>query len=283
MTAQAEEIELKADSLRLAARVWGPPSGYPVLALHGWLDNAASFDDLAPHLPGRRIVALDLPGHGHSAHQPPGPWYHFIDYVADTLAAADALGWERFSLLGHSLGGAVSTLVAGSCPERIERLALIEAIGPLTESAEQAPQRLADALERARQPRTPPTYPDIERVIEARRAAGDLSRAAARRLVERSTRRTAEGVQWRSDPRLRGPSPLRLTERQALAFLAAIRAPTLLVRASDGLLPSEDAGLGRRIEQIADLEVADLAGNHHLHLEDPEPVAKRLNAFLPRA
>ncbi|HQC73883.1 MAG TPA: alpha/beta hydrolase, partial [Candidatus Competibacteraceae bacterium] len=65
-------LELSTPYLRLAARAWGPADGLPVLAVHGWLDNAASFDALAPLLPELRLVALDLPGHGHSAHRPPG-------------------------------------------------------------------------------------------------------------------------------------------------------------------------------------------------------------------
>lgn len=276
------DIELRAGSLRLAARVHGPGDGAPVLALHGWLDNAASFEPLAPLLDGLRIVALDLAGHGLSDHRPPGAWYHFVDYVADVLGAADALGWERFSLLGHSLGGAVATLVAGSCPERIERLALIEALGPISDDPAAAPERLAKALARAGQRgrRAPPVYARLEDAVEARRAAGGLSTAAARRLVERATVATDGGLTWRSDPRLRRVSPYRFTEEQVLACLGAIRAPTLLVAAHDGLLPLEYPGLERRVATLPDAQVRYLAGNHHLHLEDPGPVAALVGPFL---
>ena len=60
------DVRLLLPNLSLAARDWGPAAAPPVLALHGWLDNAASFDRLAPLLDGLRIVALDLPGHGRS-------------------------------------------------------------------------------------------------------------------------------------------------------------------------------------------------------------------------
>ena len=67
-----EEIRLSLPHIELAAHVFGPEDGIPVIALHGWLDNANSFARLAPKLHGLRIVALDLAGHGHSAHRPPG-------------------------------------------------------------------------------------------------------------------------------------------------------------------------------------------------------------------
>jgi pimeloyl-ACP methyl ester carboxylesterase len=282
MTRYAENIELTVGSLRLAARVHGPADGVPVLALHGWLDNAASFEPLAPLLDGIRLVALDLPGHGHSDHRPAGAHYHFIDYIADVLGAADALGWERFGLLGHSLGGAVATFVAGACPGRVTHLALIEALGPLTEHPDEAPRRLTHALDRARlrSDRPARTYPTIEQAIEARQAAGGLSEAAARLLVERATVAVEGGVQWRSDRRLRLPAPYRFTEEQVLAILRTIRAPSRLVVGDRGLLPMERPALEQRVAAIDGLAIDRLEGHHHLHMESPGPVAEALGPFL---
>lgn len=282
MTEHPREFDLQAGPIRIAARAWGSPDGVPVLALHGWLDNAATFERLAPLLEGLYVVALDLPGHGRSDHRGLGPWYHFIDYVADVIAAADALDWERFSLLGHSLGGGVACSVAGACPERIERLALIEALGPLTDEPSLAPERLGHAIARAHQAarRPPRSYRSLEEIIEARRHAGDLSHDAARLLVERATVAAEDGIRWRSDPRLRLPSPYRLSEEHALAFLGAIRAPALLIAADDGLLPMDDPTMQRRLKTVARLEVRHLPGHHHLHLEDPAPVAGILAPFL---
>ncbi|MCB1637058.1 MAG: alpha/beta fold hydrolase, partial [Xanthomonadales bacterium] len=138
----SEELELKTPYLRLAARAWGPLDGVPVLALHGWLDNAASFDALAPLLPNVRLVALDLTGHGRSEHRPPGIHYHFVDFIPDVVAAADALGWDRFALLGHSLGGGIASFVAATLPERIDRVAMIEGLGPPTSDPADGPANL---------------------------------------------------------------------------------------------------------------------------------------------
>jgi len=79
----ARDIEIALPHLRLAACSWGDPALPPLLALHGWLDNAASFERLAPLLCEHfHIVAIDLAGHGRSQHRPAGLWYHYIDYPA---------------------------------------------------------------------------------------------------------------------------------------------------------------------------------------------------------
>lgn len=277
----SEAFELDCGHLRLAALAHGPPGGAPVLALHGWLDNAASFGPLCEHLEGVRLVALDLPGHGHSAHRPPGCAYHFMDYAGDVLAAADALGWDRFSLLGHSLGGAIASVIAGACPERVERLALIEAIGPLSDHAGNAPRRLADALARARRPgRPPPAYASLDEAVAARCRAGNLRPEGARPLVARGTVDTPAGLRWRADPRLRQPSTYRLTEAQVLAFLEAIRAPTLLVLADEGMLEPEDARVAARLAAVRDLRLHAMPGGHHVHLDTPAAAAACLGPFL---
>lgn len=273
-----EELTLDLGTIRLAARAHGPAGGLPVLALHGWLDNAASFDPLMPLLEGMRVVAPDLPGHGHSDHRPPGCAYHFIDYVGDALAVADALGWQRFHLVGHSLGGAIGVLLAAACPDRIERLALIEAIGPLSEEPAQAPQRLTQSLTRG--DRSVRYYRSLDEAVAVRRTVGKLSEEAARRLVERGTIAESEGVRWRYDRRLWRASPYRLTEEQVLAFLAAIAAPTLVIAANEGHIAPEHPVIARRLAQLASGRVERLAGNHHLHLEDAEPVAEHLRPFL---
>jgi len=274
------ELEVHTPVLTLAARAWGPIDAEPVLALHGWLDNAATFDRLAPMMAGACVVALDLPGHGHSDHRPPGCWYHLVDYVADVLAAADSLGWSRFTLMGHSLGGAVASLLAATHPERIAALHLIEALGPLTQPARLAPQRLRHALERARQTprREPPTYRDIDSAIAARREVGGLSAEAARPLVERGTVAVDGGLRWRSDRRLRWPSPSYLTEEQVQAFLAAIEAPTRVVQADHGLLDPNEPALEQRLSALGRPPVCTVSGHHHVHLEDPAAVARALGA-----
>ena len=120
--------------------------GPRVLALHGWLDNAASFLPMAPFLDGLELVAIDLPGHGRSAHLPPGADYSFAGTIASVLDVADALGWERFALLGHSMGAGIASLAAAACPQRIDKLVAIEALGALADEAGHTVQRMREAV-----------------------------------------------------------------------------------------------------------------------------------------
>jgi len=276
-----EELMVETPHLGMAALAWGVADGVPVLALHGWLDNAASFGGVAPHLDGCRVVALDLPGHGHSAHRPPGTIYHFVDYVHDVVTAAEALDWERFSLLGHSLGAAVACFVAAAIPDRVEKLALVEGLGPLSREPLDNPRALGRSLIQYQQvaDKRPPRYDSVAAAAEARRRAGNLTPEAARALAERGTKRIPEGVTWRSDPRLTFTSPSYYSEAQVLAFLAEIRAPTLLIRATRGYLVNREM-MPARYRVMADLRMHDLPGGHHLHLEDPAPSAELLRGFL---
>lgn len=276
-----EDIEISTSYLRLTARVWGSKAGLPVLALHGWLDNAASFDQLAPRLPGLRLIALDLPGHGLSDHRPPGVHYHFIDFIADTIAAADALGWDKFALLGHSLGAGIASFVAAVVPERITHLALIEGLGPLSGNPLDGPAALATAIAQMKhlKQKRLPVYSSLEEAIRARYNAGGLSWRAAAILTIRGTQSVPTGISWRSDPRLTFKSPLYLTEEQVLAYLARIRAPALLIRGESGYLARREY-MAKRYICVPQLEVKELAGSHHLHLEQPVPVSQPLTRFF---
>lgn len=277
------DLEITLPQLRLAARAWGEPALPPLLALHGWLDNAASFERLAPLLCQQfYIVAIDLPGHGRSEHRPAGRWYHYVDYLGDVLALANTLGWSRFGLLGHSLGGATASMIAAVVPERIERLLMIEALGPMTLPAEQTLAHLRRALADRGPTSALRVFANESEAIDAR-MRGDalgLSREAAAALIVRGTKAVPGGLSWSSDPRLTLTSPLRYTEEQVLAVLSGISAPSLLVLAdpSPPFLPPQM--MERRIAQVANIQVRRLPGGHHLHLENPDPVAAAILDFV---
>lgn len=285
MAAFLGERRLDIGGLSLAAKHWGSEqtrreTPRRVLALHGWLDNANTFDHVAPLLDDVELVALDMAGHGMSDHKPEPTSYHFIDYVPEVARAADALGWDRFTLLGHSLGAGVCVVLAGTLPERIEKLALIEGLGPLTETDDRAPQRLASAIVAEQKPvARKRVFASLDAAAEKLATVTGQEVSTAKTLARRSLYEVEGGLTWRSDARLRQASRLRLTEAQVLAFLGRVTCPTLLIGGNNGISFDRSA-FDKRVEQFKDLRIEMLEGRHHLHLDDPEPTAKSLNAFF---
>ena len=131
ITPKEKKTYIPSLDLTLASKHWDFSLDHPVLCLHGWLDNANSFDPLAQAVSKHQLIALDFPGHGYSDHLKIPNVYHLVDYVKYVMAFADHFGWKKFSLIGHSLGGAVAIMVAASFPDRIQSLSLVDSIGSL--------------------------------------------------------------------------------------------------------------------------------------------------------
>lgn len=278
----SQNIEIHIPGFEIAAKAWGPKDGKPVLSAHGWLDNAATFDRLAPMLDGLRIVAFDFPGHGRSDHRPPGGTYHFIDWVPIFFDVADALGWQSFSLMCHSMGAAAASLAAGTYPERIERMVLIDGLGPWASPASEAPGQLRKALDERKvlSEKSSRVFNSPEDAVNTVAEVHGLSPENAKLLVDRGLEQLDDG-QWRFtyDLFLRGASNLRLTEEQVLAFFGEIECPSLLIRPKSGW-PTDAAHMKRRIDAIATLDVFEVEGGHHVHLEHPERIVDAVGEFL---
>ncbi|NXV73515.1 SEHL2 protein, partial [Atlantisia rogersi] len=191
----------------VAAKAWGPSEGHPVLCLHGWLDNANSFDKLIPLLPrGKSVssgwfllqgctsdslslsdcyyVAMDFSGHGLSSHRPAGSLYYFLDYVSDVRRVVVALQWRQFTLMGHSMGGAVAGMFCFLYPEMVDRLILLETLGFLLN-----PEDTELWLEFERM--TMDTVLSLEAKQQTPKAWSP--KAALQRLLEANSHLTAEG------------------------------------------------------------------------------------------
>ena len=256
--------------------------GQRVLALHGWLDNAASFVPLAAQLPGLELVAIDLPGHGHSAHLPPGTQYNTPGAICHVLEVADALGWDRFVLLGHSMGAGIASLTAAAAPERVERLIAIEALGGLRGPENETAQRLREHVRAARAlpTRRLRVFPDLAAPIRARMMTNQLSEPCARLLVERGVKPVDGGYSWCSDQRLMLPTAMRLSEAQIDDLLAAIECPTQVIYATPAQAYYPEPLRSERISLLRDGRLAVFPGTHHLHLEHPQRVAEVIRTFL---
>lgn len=278
------ERTVEVPGLTLAAREWGDPAcEHKVLALHGWLDNCASFVPLAPYLRDVHLVALDLPGHGRSQHRDANATYHFIDWIPDVVAALDDLGWQRPTLMGHSMGASIASITAGTVPERVRGVVLLDGLAPFTSTAAEAPKTLALYIKqrtRLLEKKRPP-YPSRQAATERLLEVTTLTREAATLLAERNTAETADGVVWTYDQRLRRASPMRFTEEHNIAFLAAITAPVLFVRPTNGIAVDPGAE-ARWSSAITNLAWFRPEGGHHVHLEHAERIGPAVADFLAK-
>lgn len=268
--------------LTLAGKHWENSDGLPTLALHGWLDNANTFDRLAPYLNELNLVALDFAGHGRSDHRPPGVHYSTLLDIQDVLGVANRLGWEKFRLLGHSMGASVASELAAVFPERVESAILIDgfaATGGV--SQEERFDQNREAIERMLAPaKMPRAFPDTDTMAQRVTEATDQSMAAARVLIERGHQSIEGGVTWRTDPRIRFPTPMRYTIEQVDQLIPRTTSPALLLVATEGdkWYQSE---ITQRERSHPNLTVKYLSGPHHLHLEPEhsDDVLREIRAF----
>ncbi len=185
------------------------------------------------------------------------------------------------------MGAIVSVILAGALPERIERLALIDGVIPYTGEAEDAPEKLGEALlaQLKVDDKRKPVYTTFEQAVQARmKGVGAVSHEAAERLAQRGLMPVPGGFTWRTDARLMLPSALRLSRAHALAFAARVKCPTALVLAEQGLLVTRPATL--ELIEAVPFEIHRVPGGHHLHLDDElgaAAVAERLAGFLHSA
>lgn len=276
------EISFDLSGQTIAAKVWGSPSGEPTLALHGWLDNANTFDRLAPMLPELHLVAIDFAGHGFSAHRPPRMHYQSLLDVQDALSVTRALGWDRFNVIGHSMGAAVASELGGLFPHHVAKAVHIDGFihheGDPTEDIAANTEAIEQML--AESHKTPPIYPSLDAMAERVTQATDQSFTAARTLVERGHKHAGSGYTWRTDPRIRLRTPNRYADAQIDALMQRCNFPALLIIAESGdewFRP----GVERRQQHHQNLRVENLAGGHHVHLEDNVgEVAALVRGFL---
>lgn len=275
-----------------SAKVWGPPDGRPVLAIHGWLDNANSFDALIPLLPKNlRIVAVDIAGHGLTDHFPPDLSYNYLDSLVVIERLTRQLEWNKFSFLGHSLGGCMAITYAGIFPEKVDKIVSIDAIRPPITYPETIGQRLRKTvnvlLRHEEMILTRPEKPfsfesHVERHITA--TGGSLDENACKILFQRGLRKVAEGgYVLRRDRRLLAAALSYNPKEENLSQACNITADILIIKTNWPFYENEDDVM-KQLEALKtnskSFRFVQVDGLHHVHLTHPEKVAPIISEFL---
>ncbi|ADZ91484.1 alpha/beta fold hydrolase [Marinomonas mediterranea] len=273
---------------RLAAKQWRStnPNALRVLGLHGWMDNAATFDHLAPYLNEFNFTALDLAGHGFSEHRSDGAFYHMWDHALDVISVLQ-LSNESSWLIGHSMGGGVALLVAALAPEKVRGLIILDSMGPATSDAQERVSTMQRAVQKMLKLNVnrPATYPSIEDMVYAR-ANGftQMSMDSARILVERGAYQDDESWYWRHDNKLAFPSPYRMDDDAVASFVHEVKCPTLALLANQGLYVDKKKQVDKRANEFSWIKMHWLEGNHHFHLEKESvlSLAEHITHFIDK-
>lgn len=278
----------------IRGRVWGPDHGRPVLCLHGWSDNCGSFNNLIPLLPKDcRYVAMDFPGHGLSSHRPPGAFYAFPSYVMDVRRVVDALQWNKFSIISHSMGGNVAGMFSALYPEMVDALVLLDSYGFLPTDAKEIPKVMRQGMDEMLQYEKK-AEEDKRKVYAFEKAAERLAAAnpglseqSVHILLERGLVQVEGGVMFSRDFRINLKNIARISLEQCLQLQEKIQASVLVILAERGfdqiyLQPYQRAAITALLQAFRDRNqtIVKVPGDHHVHLNDPEAVASLVSEFL---
>jgi pimeloyl-ACP methyl ester carboxylesterase len=269
------------DARGLALRLWDHGgSGAPVLFVHGHLDGGRSFDDVIAALgPSVRGLALDFRGHGESAQIGAGGSYHLLDHLKDLSLVVTALRAEGLmpeAIVAHSMGGNIALLLAGSWPEQVKRLVLVDSLGAPPEAPEDQPARLGMLLQMLERVTPFSTVADVdEGLARLRMSNPGLTERGARSMVKHLLRPSLDQpgrLAFTYDARLKGPTPVRYPEPFYEALCKRAAMPVLVVRASDGYVPEGEPATSR-LAAFPRGRLVTLTGAHHLHVDHPEALA----------
>ncbi len=265
-TTNAVDRFVRVGDLNLHYLEWGEAGAPPVIMVHGLSGNAHNFDNLAPHFaPRYHVISVDVRGRGDSDWAPDSD-YSNDAYVADLEGLRQALGFERMSLVGTSLGGRISMTYAGTYPDRVER-AVLNDIGP--EIDPRGGARIANTTRDA-----VTSFRTMEEVIawhrEQRVGFSALSEADQEIVAGYAVKSLpGGGYTWKMDPAVR-TDPRRPDPEVSWKLALNIPGPVLLVRGGDSDLLSPETAQ-RMVADLQDCRMVEVPGvGHAPTLTEPE-------------
>jgi pimeloyl-ACP methyl ester carboxylesterase len=283
MTAEPADRFYESQGLRLHFVDWGNEAAPPLVLVHGGLDHCRNWDAIARELqPHFHVVAPDLRGHGDSEWAR-GSSYSLADHVYDLSRLIRFAGLQDVAIVGHSMGGMVALAYAGTYPERVSRLVVLD--GAFLSGSQPAP--IAEQMSR--------WIDQLDRIAEHRESAFGTIEEAAKRLSARNKRLTpalalhlaSHGVRkgddglyrWKFDHYQRARAPYRLSPDDHAALWSRITCQTLLMWGDESFLPDPEAtGL---LGHFKGAELQKIAGaGHWLHHDRLDVILASLRRFL---
>jgi pimeloyl-ACP methyl ester carboxylesterase len=274
----------QSQGLRLHYVDWGNDDAPLMLLVHGGRDHCRSWDLIARSLqPHFHVLAPDLRGHGDSDWTKGGS-YSLTEYVYDLSRLVRSTAADQVTMVGHSMGGMVGLIYAGTFPEQVSALVVLDGVTVLPNATRlPAHERIAQwvgQLDRL-EDREPRRYRTIEAAAAQMRASNTrLPSELAQHLAVFGVRRNKDDTySWKFDPYQRAMAPHRLSPEDHVSLWSRITCPTLLLHAEESFLASpETAGLAGYFRE-AHSETISGAG-HWLHHDKPDEVLRSIRKFL---
>ncbi len=264
------------NSVNLRYLDWGTEGLPPLVCLHGHTGQAHIWDEFAGAMRGSyHVYTLDQRGHGESGYADDG--YARDRFVEDVAAFVDALGLEKFTLAGLSMGGWHSMLYTADHPDRVERIVIVD-IGP-------EPSEAAKAGASSR-PATPMEFTSLEEAFSWMRSSNPW--ASDERLMQDARdkmKQKAEGSwTWKADPRLFNTPLPDMSDTGLISrywsALETIPCPILEVRGADSPLVSDEI-LDRMKPVAKDLTSIDIPdAGHVVTVDKPAEFIEATRSFL---
>ncbi len=280
--------DVNVRGLRYRLTWWGEPSATPIVLLHGFMDNGATWQFLVDKLPhGLSLVAPDWRGFGNSERAPGGYW--FPDYLADLDALLGLLSPQTPArIIGHSMGANIAQMYAGIRPGRVAWLVNLEGLGLPDSRTHDAPARYERWLNEIAQPAPERRFrstSELASLLVARnnRLSRDRAEFVARAWTRsRTAMRDDEDVELLFDPRHRRVNPILYRRQEAEACWRRVTCPVLLI-AGDASTQARREGANAELMEphLQRLRRVTLAAvGHMMHHEDPAAVATAISEFL---
>jgi pimeloyl-ACP methyl ester carboxylesterase len=273
----------ESQGLRLHYADWGNETAPPLILIHGGLDHCRNWDAIARELqPHFHILAPDLRGHGDSEWAK-GSSYSLTDNVYDLSRLVRCAELRDAAIVGHSMGGMVALAYAGTYPDRVSRLVVLD--GAFLSGSQRAPiheqvSRWIDQLDRIAEYK-PSAFRTVEEAAQRLSMRNQrLTPALALHLARHGVRQGADGrYRWKFDHYQRARAPYRLSPDDYIGLWSRITCPTLLMWGDESFLSDpEAAGLLAHFKH-ADLVKLSGAG-HWLHHDRLDEVLASLQQFL---
>jgi pimeloyl-ACP methyl ester carboxylesterase len=267
LSAPVTERVTVVDGVPIAYRAWGSsPNGRGLVLVHGGGAHSRWWDHIGPLLTaGRRVIAIDLSGHGDSGRREA---YSFDAWAHEVLAVAADAGLDAPTVIGHSMGGVVTLRLAALAGSRIEGAVVID-------SPVRNPAPEQHAAQEARVFRQLRVYPSVEAAIARFRPVPDqpVLGYIADHVAAASVRQVEGGWTWKWDPRVFVLEPPR-------APLTRLECRVALFRAEHGIMSAEMSEIMYdRLGRVAPVIEIPAAG-HHIMLDQPIALAAALRTLL---